>query len=848
MVSESPVTRPITHETITPHPKLQDRAMQILLQDLRYSARQLMRSPGFTLTAVISLALGIGAATAVFSLIYAVLMNPYPYPAADRIVRLTMQSVAGSGDPVYLNGAEIQALRQSPVVQSVLAMDDQTLMLTGQDLPESVRTVSLISNGFRDLGVPPMLGRGLWPFDAVDGQEPRSVVLLSYRFWRKYYLSDPNVVGRTLQLDHKNFEIVGVAAPRFTWGGGDVYLPLKLMRDPGRTVIVNLLLRPGVSRVAADAALQPLVEQFARYMPNDFPDVFRVRVQGLNDWVVDSMGGTLYLVFGAVMLLLVIGCGNVSILLLARGTARQHELSVRAAIGAGRMRIIRQLLTESILLAVIGALLGVATSYGALVLIQRLLPRSTFASEVVIRINLPVLFFSIAVALATGVLFGLWPAVQLSRTHVGEIMQSGARRVAGSVRGRRAHSALIAAQVALTLLLLAGAGSSMKGFTQLIHQPLGYDPHHVLSIGIPLRQDTYRTWQARATYFEQLREKVAETPGVITAAISTDATPPRNGWTMGFEVLGKPMASGGGALFDSSGSEIGSVNLISPEYFAALRIPVLQGGIWSDAENNKAAHVAVINRTLARRYFPNGDAIGHSLRSGGFEGNPATISSPPHIGSSWLQIVGVVGDAHNDGLRSAPRPALYVPYTFSMGEYTEILVRSQAPPLTLLNAVREQLRTMNPDQLTSSNIDDLETRLTYEPEWQQEHLAAWIFGVFAWMALALGAVGLHSVVSYTVAQRTNEFGIRMALGAQRRDLLRIVFRSAAGSLGAGIFAGIALAVALSQIVAKWARGNPRDPFILLAGATLLSLVSGLACAIPARRASKVDPMIALRSQ
>ena len=438
--------------------------MHTLLQDLRYSARQLIKSPGFTLTAVISLALGIGAATAVFSVIHAALVSPYPYPAADRIVRLTVDSVAGSGDPVFLNGAQIQTLRQSPVVESVLAMDDQALMLTGQDLPENVTTVSLISNSFQDLGVPPLLGRGLWPSDAVDGQDPQPVVLLSYRFWRKHYLSNPDVLGRTLQLDHKNFEIVGVAAPRFTWGGGDVYLPLKLMRDPGRTSVINLLLRPGVSRAAADAAS---AASCANSSPitcrNDFPDVFKVHVQGLNDWVVSSLGGTLYLLFGAVMLLLVIGCGNVSILLLARGTARQHELAVRTAIGAGRLRIIRQLLTDSLLLAAIGAVLGVLTAYGALALIQSLLPRSAFASEAVIRINLPVLFFSVAVALGTGVLFGLWPALQLSRTHIGQIMQSGARRVAGSVRGRRTHSMLIAGQVALTLLLLAACGLINEG-------------------------------------------------------------------------------------------------------------------------------------------------------------------------------------------------------------------------------------------------------------------------------------------------------------------------------------------------------------------------------------------------
>jgi predicted permease len=811
--------------------------MHTLLQDLRYSARQLIKSPGFTLTAVLSLALGIGAATAVFSVIYAALVNPYPYPAADRIVRLTVDSKAGSGDPVVLNGAEIQTLRQSPVVETVLTMDYNALMLTGQDLPENVIAVSLISNGFQDLGVPPVLGRGLWPSDAVDGQEPQAVVLLSYKFWRRHYFSSPDVLGRTLQLDHRNFKIVGVAAPRFSWGGGDVYLPLKLMREPGRTSIVSLLLRPGVSRAAADAALQPLVEQFANYMPNDFPDVFRVHVQGLNDWVVSSLGGTLYLVFGAVMLLLVIGCGNVSILLLARGTARLHELAVRTAVGAGRLRIIRQLLTDSLLLAAIGAVLGVLTSYGALALIQRLLPRSAFASEVVIGINLPVLLFSVTVALGTGVLFGLWPALQLSRTQIGEIMQSGTRRVAGSVRGRRAHSMLIAAQVALTLLLLAAAGSSMKGFDQLIHQPLGFDPHNVMAIGIPLREDSYRTWPARAAYFEQLRGKVAETSGVSAAAISTDATPPQNGWIMGFEILGKPVAN----------PPMGSINLISPQYFAVLRIPLLQGRIWSDAENNKGAHVAVINRTLAQRDFPNGDAIGHSLKMPGLEGNPATVLSPPNIGNSWLQIVGIVDDARNDGLRNVARPAVYVPSTLSIGEGTEILVRSQVAPMTLVHAVREQLRAINPDQ-TSSSVDDLETRLTYEPEWQQEHVAAWIFGAFAWLALALAAIGLHSVASYTVAQRTNEFGIRLALGAQRGDLLRIVFRSALGSMGAGIFVGVALSLALSQIIAKWAQGNARDPVILLAGAIILGLVSALACAIPARRASKVDPLVALRCE
>jgi predicted permease len=646
------------------------------------------------------------------------------------------------------------------------------------------------------------------------------------------------VLGKTLQLDRKNYEIVGVAAPRFTWYSADVYLPLKLTQDLGPMFIVDLRLRRGVTHDAADAALQPLLDQFARDMPKHFPEHFKVQVEGLNEWVVRSISGTLYLLFGAVALLLAIGCGNVSILLLARGTARRHELAVRAAVGARRGRILRQLLTESLFLASIEAVLGVLTSYGALAGIQALLPRYAFAPEVVIRINLPVLFFSVGVALATGVLFGLWPALQLSRTQLGQMMQSNARRVAGSVRGRSAHNALIAGQIALTLLLLAGAGSAMEGFVRLMHKPLGYDPHYVMSVGIPLHDNWYTTWAARAAYFEQLRTKVAETPGVIMTAISSNATPPRNGWNSRFEILGKSAAE----------QQMGSINLVSPGYFAALRIPLLQGRIWSETENHSGAHVAVINRTLAQRYFPNGDAVGHSVKLPGVEDRPPGILSAPNIADSWLPIVGIVEDARNDGLRNPVKPAVFVPYTLSMMEGTQILVRSEVPPLTLLHAVRAQLATVNPDQQTYNMVEDLDSWVSDQPEWQQEHMAAWIFGIFAWLALALAAVGLYSVVSYTVAQRTNEFGIRMALGAQRGHVLRMVFSSTLGSVGSGILVGLALTLAMNTILAKWAEGNSRDPIILLAGTLLLSLVSGIACAIPARYASEVDPMTALRCE
>jgi len=810
--------------------------MGALLQDLRYSIRQLVKNAGLTVTALVSLALGVGATTAVFSVIYAALINPYPFVSADRIVRLTMQSKAGQADWINLNGPQVRQVRQLGIVESLLAMDYHAMILTGHEIPENVNAIGLIANGFADLGVPPVLGRGLLPSDAIEGQDPQAVTVLSYQFWQTHFLSDPDILGKTIQLDRKDYIIVGVAAPRFRWYSADVYLPLKLTQDPGLTYIVNLRLRKGVRREAADATLQPLVDQFAKDMPKHFPEHFRVRVEGLNEWVVRSISGTLYLLFGGVTLLLVIGCGNVSILLLARGTARQHELAVRAAVGAGRGRLTRQLLTESLLLAAIGAGLGALASYGILASIRAVLPPFAFAPEVVIGINIPVLIFSIGVGLATGVLFGWWPALQLSRTKAGQLMQSNVRRLAGSVAGRRSNNVLIAGQIALTLLLLAGAGAAMEAFLELIHKPLGYDPHNVMSVGIPLHDGAYTGWASRAAYFEQMRAKVAETPGVTMAAISSNATPPRNGGKTQFEILEKPSAE----------EQMTAVNLVSPGYFAILRIPLLQGRIWNETENQAGAHIAVINRTLVQRYFPNGNAIGSLVKLPKLEDSPPTIVSAPKIADSWLQVVGIVDDARNDGLRDPIKPAVYVPYTLSMWQGTQILVRSEVAPLTLVRAVQKQLAAVNPDQQTYSIVRDLEGWITDLPEWQQEHLAAWIFGILAWLALALAAVGLYSVVSYVVAQRTNEFGIRMALGALPAQVMRIVFASTVISVGIGITGGMALTLMMNRILERWAGGNARDPMILVSGTLLLSMVAMIACAIPARHASKVDPMVALR--
>ncbi|HZD50987.1 MAG TPA: FtsX-like permease family protein, partial [Silvibacterium sp.] len=616
----------------------------------------------------------------------------------------------------------------------------------------------------------------------------------------------------------------------------DVYLPAKLLGVPERFYAITMRLKPGVTHAAADAALQPLMEQFAKEKPRNFPEHFQMHVQGLNEHFLADLGGTLALLFSAVGLLLAIGCGNVSILLLARGTARQHEFAVRAAIGASRRRIIRQLLTESLMLSLTGTALGVLLAYRLLAVMVSMLPQNQFPHEAAIRINLPVLAFSVCVALLTGILFGLWPALQMSRPEVSQVMQSSARRVAGGVRGRATHNALIAGQIALTLLMLAGASAAMEGFLKLLHTPLGYDPHNIMSVGIPIHDGTYTTWAERSAYFEQLLARARTVPGVKMAAISSNATPPSNGFPTKFEILGRPATEQQSAL----------VNLVSPGYFPALRIRLARGRIWDETENHNAAHVAVINQTLAKQFFSNGDAIGHSLKVAALTPQPPFALTPPGGADGWLQIVGIIADKRDDGLRNPIKPEVFLPCTLVMGTYTQILVRSDVPPLSLVHAVAAQVNAVDPDQQVIGQVQNLEQWISDQPEWQQEHLVAWIFGAFAALALALAAVGLYSVVSYSVEQRTNEFGIRMALGAQRGHVLGIVFLSTVVSVGSGILAGVVLTLALNKILARWAEGSSRDPLILLAVTLVLSLVAAIACALPARRASRVDPMTALR--
>jgi putative ABC transport system permease protein len=812
--------------------------MQTFLQDFRYSLRQLIKNPGFALTAILSLALGIGATVSVFSVIYGVLMHPFPYVDVERIGNLSIRDSRGIISDAFFTGPQLRELRKVHAFENLASWRLTNLTMTGEEIPENVSAYYGIGETFPTLGVPALLGRNLGPSDSPDGQEPQPVVELHYRFWQRHFHGDPAILGKTLELAHKRYTVVGVTRPNFTEGWGtDVYLPDEIgsIRYAG----AMMKLRPGVSWAAADAELTPLLERFAHEQPDNFPRKFKVDVRPLTYEIGENMGGTLYLLFAAVAMLLAIGCGNVSILLLARATARQREFAVRAAVGASSFRIVRQLLTESLLLAVTGTGLGILLAYRLLALIVAWMPEHLFPPDVAIRINAPILLFSAGLALITAVFFGLMPALQMAKPEISQVMQSSSNKAAGSVRGKRLHGTLVAAQIALTLLLLTAAGAAIQSFVRLTHVPLGYDPGNVVVIDIPLQENTYTTWQGRVNYFEQLRASIAALPGVTSTAISGDATPPYINWKLTFDLLGQPAAA--------PEAQTARIGLVDSSYFGTLHVQLLRGRIWTPAEIERGSLLVLVNQSFARRYSVNGDVLGHSLKLPKRPSDPPRSLSAPGA-DGWLQVIGVVGDAQNQGIEKPVDPAIFAPYSLQLWMGTSLLVRNQVAPQTLERSIRKQLAAVNPDQQTDSKIEDLETWIRHEPVWARGRLISALFAGFSILALILSAVGLYSVSSYSVAQRTNEFGIRVALGAQRAHVFRIVMASAAASIGIGIVAGLVLSIGLNRFISSWVGNSTAHPWIALGVSFLLLAVAAAACVLPARRALSVDPMTALRRE
>jgi len=806
--------------------------MRTLMQDVRSAFRQFLKSPGFAISAILSLMLGIGATTAIFSVVYGVLLDPYPYKDASRMVHVELRDKNGRGPLLIVNGTQAQELRKASSIDDVFLQDEKQENLTGEKFPVTVNVGLYSPNMFDYMGVPPLLGREFSPADAPGGN-PAPVAVLSYLFWQRQYGASADVVGKSIEMDHKSYTVIGVVPPRFTWGDSDVYLPALPTADPHYYWLAFIKLKPGTKYFAAQAEMQVLVDRFAKEDPKSYPQDMRAKIVTLNEQVLGRFAGTIVFLFGAVLVLLMIGCANVSILLLARGAARQHEFAVRTSVGAGRGRLIRQLLTESVLLSVTGAALGVLAAYWGVKALSTMLPYYSFPHEAAIHVNAMVLIFSAAIALLTGIFFGISPAYQLSRPQLGALIQASSAKLTSSTHSRNTHRLLIAGQVALTLLLLAGAGGAVKAFLAKVRTPLGFEPDHVFAMNVAMPKGATTTWQERIAQNELVRQAVAQSPGVAEAGVSTTWFPGFGGFTAKIEIQSKP------TLTDAQAA----LALISPQLLSALRVPLLRGRIFDDAESRRAAHLAMVNQAFVKQYLGDLDPIGQSVRSPQLKIDQPNLLSA-HSPDDWFEVVGVVGDAKNDGLDHPVKPAIFLPYSFVLPPEEALIVRASGDPETAIRSVKEQLREINSEMVVGR--DRTLTWWLDTEGWGRERFIATLFGLFAALALVLAATGLYSVVSFAVTQRTQELGIRMALGARPANVVQLVLGSTAATLGAGVGVGLILSVILNRVVASWAGGSSRDPLTLVAAASILILVAGIACVLPAWRAASIDPMRALR--
>lgn len=816
--------------------------------DVRFGLRSLLRNPGYAAVGVLSLALGIGATTAMFSLTYAVLLHPFPYAGANRIMN---PAIINEEEPLQLRWfalwkPQFAEFGKAECIEGLLGFRNKSEVLTGDGLPEDALAVYLTENADQFFGVRPLLGRMIEPSDAAGGGQP--VAVLNYRFWQRHFQGTRNVIGKTIELDHVVYTIVGVMPRSFafddTTGVGDVYLPGSTLRETAagpRFFIPWVKLKAGVTATEGSAELDPLVHAFARQNPRVYPEKFHLGLQPIIVPYARSTGRALDLLLAGVVVLLLIGCANCSILLLARGTARQQELAVRSALGAGRWRIVRQLLVEAMTISAAGAALGVVAAYW-LAQLSLDLEKNVFPAESVIRVNLPVLGFSVGLALLTGLLFGLTPALRLSQVDAGRRALHSGRRIVGGEAGRRLQT-LIAAQIALTLLLLATAGMAAEGLLAVMRAPLGYQPKNVLSAGILMHYENAKDWsgisplEKRVAFIEQVRQKIAAVPGVLSVAVSNDATPPYSGQEYKFQVEGQAALLGGGSNV--------RVQFVSPGYFTTLGIPLLKGRIWDEAENARGDGVAMVNAAFAREYLSGTAVVGQQVRM------PDLASHAPLVAASadsagWRQIVGVVGDALDDGVDRPVIPAVYVPFSTFLAPYAQYVIRTQGEPMAWLHAIRTAVASVESDQQVSNGSDDLEAEIERDALWSRERLFSILFGFFAGLALVLALVGLFSVVAWTVTQRTAEFGVRLALGASRKHILWVAARTASIGVVFGTAVGAATDFALGRIMAGWMNSRSSGWGNTVEAALLLILCSAIACWLAARRAAGLHPTEALR--
>jgi putative ABC transport system permease protein len=798
-------------------------------QDVRFAFRQFVRNKRFSAVCILALALGIGAETTIYSVIHAVLIDPYTYRGAMRMVHIHLYDRDPAPYDLALDGPQFAQFVKSPVLDGAIAEDVYTMSLTGGELPEQLQVGRMSQNAFDYFGVPAFLGREFSPSD------DEHVAVLSYRFWKSRFAGRPDAIGRRLQLDRQEFEIIGVLPQRFAWTGSDVYVPLPKSSDPRRPANIYGRIQTGETDAEVEQALTPLLNAFAKETPANFPQQFKVHLVHINEIAIGRFRGFLVVLLLSVTALLALACVHVAILLLARGETRRAEIGMRKALGASTGRIARGLFTEALLLSLAGGGLGVLFAVGGVRLVHLLIQPlpSIFPPEASIALNLPVLLFSVGIASLTGLLCGVWPALRLCRTELRQAVDGSSHKLAGKLGTRRVHAALLVAQVAITVLLLAGSGATLRKLEQLLHANLGYQPQDLASVNLVLSEGAHHNWADRIQYYEQIREAIARDPEVISAAIGQ--LPP-------LIIDSTPVSIPG--LKAGSGQVI--AQQVSPQYFSTLGIPVLRGRAWTLAETAHAVRLALINEAMRHRYWPNSNPIGQALvlNNGVANGNAWRFVAPGD--DQHFQVIGVVGDTPNKGLGESVYPAVYVPYSMMPFDGLDVTMRTRSDPAGLLRAIKEDVHSIEADQavgelVTAKNLLDGDGL-------GRERFAARLFTAFALLGFVFAVGGIYSVQSYLVAQRTRELGVRIALGARRKHIVKEVTRASfiAVSLGSGI--GIGANIALGQIFAHWTNGNVRDPWTLLAVIGILFSGAIAASVAPALAATSVDPANALRAE
>ena len=812
-------------------------SVEDLARDFRYALRSLGRSRAFAAVAIATLGLGIGASTAIFSVIDNVLLEPFPYKDAGRMVFLRIHDTARGeeGDRQGYTSSEFLELKeQNHVFDGITAAADDLVLYKQGEGVEQLYGAHVAPGTFEFFGMPALYGRVMQPADYQPGASP--VFVMRHKTWMERFNGDPGVLNKTFVLNGRARTLIGIMPPRFSWYGADVWIPETPVRGvstgyaglPARWFLLGRL-KPGVSKEQAAADATVIANQLARINPQDYPAHFQMQIRKLGDTVVGRFESTLYTILAAVGLLLLIGCGNVANLMLARATAREKEFALRAVLGAGRVRLVRLLLVESLVLAISGAALGVLIAWGGLKAIVAAMPQDMIPSESVIELNGPVMVFALVVAVITAVIFGLAPALQAARRDLNDPLRDSGKGAIGGFRTGRMRDTVVVMEVAVSLTLLIGAGLLMRSFVALREVHLGMQADHVLQTLLPLPEDRYKTAAQVRGFFQPLLTRVKALPGVVDAAES-DALPPYGGQDSKIDVIGKSHAEEWHALLQN----------ISEGYFRVLHIPFKSGRPFSEAEIGDARRVAVVNETFVSAYFHGEDPIGRRVKLAGLEALADRVNDP------WFKIVGVVGDVTNNGLQGSIQPEVWVPYTITGSGAQVLLVRSQQTPMALMNEVRQAVWATDAGvalALPGALEDRINERLYAGPRF-----GFLLMTIFGCLGLILVTVGVYSVLAYATARKTHEIGIRMALGAERADVLRLVVRAGLRLVTAGVAIGLVVSLLLGRAIeGELARGVKAYDPMTLAGTTLLLVATGaLACWIPARRAARVDPMVALR--